>query len=1276
MKHKFSRIRSTVLLLAGILAASLSAYSQVSSPTVLEDWNTISGTQNNFQRSIIRSKALGGATYYYTCGSTLNSSGNYDILIQKKNASGLTLWSQTYNGAGSGNDYGADVQISTTGSVYVCGTYYKDATDSNNAIIIKYNAAGTQQWAYTYNGAGSRHDIFAAMQISTNAVVAVGTTYKGSTNLYDILATRIDTSGSHVWTQTWDYANLNDCAVNLWNSGTKIYIAGGAQSAATTYKYAVVNVKFSDGSIQGSTTTGGTAFGYDQLTDIQYDLVGNIYVTGGVLDVSTGYDMRTVKLDSALNILWSATYNGAANLNDIASGLTVDSLGNVIITGYTTTTTQNKNYATVKYNSSGTQQWVATYNGSANGNDSATAIVSKGIDIYVTGASANVDGFDYYTIKYDDSGNLKWQMSWNSASNYSDRALAIAVDSNRAVVITGQTQINPTTYVYTTVRFVERNVLVPTDLDGQLTSFCYTANRGQLRGTNSEACNQIKFYNKNAGSQQQIYLADTALHYVWAHQPDSIQTNDSIIRLDMTLVGDNNNRKIQGMNERTDYMNYFQGYLDQPYARIKNYDRLFSYNVYNNIDMVYGSNGAGMRYYYVVKPGGSPTSIAEKYTGATSVAVNGSGSLVITTLFGTVTHPKPRVWQVDGSGNISTLAWQPTWSVTGSTATMSFGSFNSSEYLIIEIYNGPSVLPQQDPTDNLEWSMHFGSMNGGNAYFYAVRTDKYGNSFYGGASLGNNFPVFNSIFGGPYGPNVYDALLVGIDTLDRRIFSTYYGGSDLDAIWGIDTDTLGYVYFTGVTASTDLEFPFFPPALSYYDLNYNGGTYDMMVGKISTTGTQHIWSTYYGGSLDDQGKTIYYNQTNGRLYVSGYTGSSNFPLRTKTGAYNASSGYAAIVEFDQNLDTTWAVQFGNLGDQITGIDGDGQNTFVVGQGSSFGSGIPVYDPGSGAYYDATATSDAFILRFNAADTITWGTGFGGSGTDGASGLCLAGNKDLYVVGSTSSTYPGFPLQFLGTEYIDSVASGSEGFIVRFSVTGGKKWCSFYGDNGSDNLRSITADDNKTVYVLGQTTSTGISLLSNGNAYYQAYNGTGVRADALILSFDPMNQRLWATCYGGPMDEVLTGNSHMIANFGNEKLFITGYSTSTGATFPWDYTYANSWIDTTKTNVSETTPFCARLNISAISVGLNEATAQQTALLLYPNPTAAEFTVQIPELTGNTVEIRIYDVTGQIVEYRKRENIFGTLEEPFDLSLQANGVYFVSVIVDQQELFSGKIIKQD
>src|SRR6266481_6082859 len=56
------------------------------------------------------------------------------------------------------------------------------------------------------------------------------------------------------------------------------------------------------------------------------------------------------------------------------------------------------------------EEWVARYNGPANGDDSAAAIaIDSSDDVYVTGHSAGSGtGLDYATIKYDSSGNQQW----------------------------------------------------------------------------------------------------------------------------------------------------------------------------------------------------------------------------------------------------------------------------------------------------------------------------------------------------------------------------------------------------------------------------------------------------------------------------------------------------------------------------------------------------------------------------------------------------------------------------------------------------------------------------------------------------------------------------------------------------------------------------------------------------------------------------------------------------------------------------------------------------
>ncbi|MBI4066215.1 SBBP repeat-containing protein, partial [Candidatus Gottesmanbacteria bacterium] len=107
--------------------------------------------------------------------------------------------------------------------------------------------------------------------------------------------------------------------------------------------------------------------------------------------------------DSSGNQLWVARYNGGIEDDeDYANAIAVDSAGNVYVTGGSSVDGGIEDYATVAYDSSGNQLWVARYNGPANGLDYGIAItVDTGGNVYVTGTSRSNEGYlDYATIKY------------------------------------------------------------------------------------------------------------------------------------------------------------------------------------------------------------------------------------------------------------------------------------------------------------------------------------------------------------------------------------------------------------------------------------------------------------------------------------------------------------------------------------------------------------------------------------------------------------------------------------------------------------------------------------------------------------------------------------------------------------------------------------------------------------------------------------------------------------------------------------------------------------
>jgi hypothetical protein len=101
-------------------------------------------------------------------------------------------------------------------------------------------------------------------------------------------------------------------------------------------------------------------------------------VTGQSIGSGTGNDYVTIKYNSAGAELWTATYNGPGNSDDWAYSIAVDGSGNVYVTGGSRGSGTLDDFATIKYNANGVEQWVQTYNGPGNGNDVAASIALTG----------------------------------------------------------------------------------------------------------------------------------------------------------------------------------------------------------------------------------------------------------------------------------------------------------------------------------------------------------------------------------------------------------------------------------------------------------------------------------------------------------------------------------------------------------------------------------------------------------------------------------------------------------------------------------------------------------------------------------------------------------------------------------------------------------------------------------------------------------------------------------------------------------------------------------
>ncbi len=417
--------------------------------------------------------AVDGSGNVYVTGFSVGSGRcNFacnDYATIKYDPSGNQLWVARYNGPANDDDHANAIAVDASGNVYVTGASIGTTWPDYDYATIKYDASGNQLWVARYNGPGNSFDSASAIAVDASGNVYVTGASTGSGTGFDYATIKYDSSGQQQWVARYNGpGNGEDEAVGIAvDVSGNVYVTGYSAGLGTGLSdYATIKYDASGNQLWVARYN-GPGNGTDQANAIAIDASGNVYATGfSDGGPGTGFDYATVKYDNSGQQLWVARYNGPGNDDDEAYAIAVDASGNVYVTGLSVGSGTQEDYATIKYDSSGQQQWVARYNGPANLNDDARAIgLDASGNVYVTGFSVGLGtGFDYATVKYDSSGQQQWVVRYDGPASLDDQAYAIAVDVSGNVCVTGYSTVNANTGQtdYTTIKYSQASSPTPT----------------------------------------------------------------------------------------------------------------------------------------------------------------------------------------------------------------------------------------------------------------------------------------------------------------------------------------------------------------------------------------------------------------------------------------------------------------------------------------------------------------------------------------------------------------------------------------------------------------------------------------------------------------------------------------------------------------------------------------------------------------------------------------------------------------------------------------------
>jgi Secretion system C-terminal sorting domain/Beta-propeller repeat len=368
---------------------------------------------------------------YVTGGGYTENSTNFDYVTIKYSPSGTQLWVARYNGPIDGSDGATDIAIDKKNRfIYVTGASAQFGWDGNKThfLTIKYSLNGDTIWTRWYacyrwsSICGYAEDFATSIAVDDSGYVYVTgpSGLRCPPALYDYITIKYKPNGDSVWVRRYSTGNTggDDYPKKvLVDSNGNVFVTGFSNDGSGTGDD-FATVKYNKQGVQQWVMRYGWVQ-TDQAKSAALDKFGSIYVTGFSSDTGSHYDYATVKYSPAGTELWVRKYNGSGNSQDIAYDVAVDDSSNVYVTGNIINSSQNYEFATIKYNTLGVQQWIKNYPG---GGDRIA--VDSLRNVYVTGTNNLAGtGLDIITIKYSQlvgisSNNEQLPVQYKLYQNY------------------------------------------------------------------------------------------------------------------------------------------------------------------------------------------------------------------------------------------------------------------------------------------------------------------------------------------------------------------------------------------------------------------------------------------------------------------------------------------------------------------------------------------------------------------------------------------------------------------------------------------------------------------------------------------------------------------------------------------------------------------------------------------------------------------------------------------------------------------------------------------
>jgi hypothetical protein len=533
----------------------------------------------------------------------------------------------------------------------------------------------------------------------------------------------------------------------------------------------------------------------------------------------------------------------------------------------------------------------------------------------------------------------------------------------------------------------------------------------------------------------------------------------------------------------------------------------------------------------------------------------------------------------------------------------------------------------------LQWAMPQASTGFDYGSGVAATKDATGDVLGCGYTDGSDFPVLNATQGTLSAQE--DAVIYRLDANGNRLWSTYFGGSDIDNAKGIATDAAGNAYITGHTNSQDL------PVMASLQGNYGGGAYDAFIAKYNNAGVLQ-WASWRGGTGADFGTAITADD-NGMCYAVGYTSTIvNFPvLNAIQPAKAGGAGVydAFVMSFSSAQVMQWSTYYGGTDEdkfRAVALDATASNIVIAGNtmsGNFPTAGTPFQLLNAQAWF----TSDAVIMKMSTSQSVVFASYCGGDEDDIATGITTDAAGNIYATGYTvSSDFP--KVVQAGNAYSDTTLNGigvQDAFVVKCDPSGTNLfWSTYYGGTAPDYGFAIGYKQNYGVYVCGNTASLDFPLHQPDdlNYYQPAHGDAGSFNDAWIAWFDINDSVRWSTYLGGLNSE----EAYALSVGMQGEIFMTGVDSNDIAIAKFNPGLPMH---------SEPVPCCNN---------------GPWKTMIWPVPAGDVLNVNIYALQEELVTVEIFDAQGKLIRSTQLSVMQGDSVHALTIADLAEGTYVLNI----------------